>query len=611
MSLVSILPGWWWVVADGRPDIPYVSPARWESGLEAVGFGPRECPFDSEEPSQLNAIMVAKPSVEPVSSAKKTITSATTARAKGERRSCNLSSRAMDYQASCQSQDYAQLVGLSRTIRTEALSNSAVCEADDFEKSLNVALDVFAKFQERQGDGMLDSDSEFAVANGPRRADDRNGKIEIKLHAIDLNFKDALRAVNDIPCPDEGVGTEDAGMIRRVGPGVRTLRPDDPVMTVKAGIFTDATAMTTVFSTVAESMFNAAHLEKGQVIILFTVHRESWASAIQLAKKVGAAMYATVGKGEKVKFLMEGFNIPRSRTYQHHDTGFVEGATRETNGRGIDVALNFLSGELLQAMWRCVAQYSPSVEIGKRDLLGGSKARDGRFPCWSNITHDSSSLSLAVLEMVLMMYILFTGTPKVRYIWNLHEATRETGIKSDFFSSMRGTTGLAGQSNYASANTCLGSYVQYWTGIRLHASHIDQGAAQDPGCVANDEPLLKRRSLANTRGVSEQYSLLYPWVARKVAPSGKKDGRITAYHNASNESDDGSGASRDFLDILLAKAKTKPSMLKPRDAGGTLPIEIGKRLFMFLLKSEDDPDMSTSLAALGLDSLVGVEMRSY
>lgn len=74
-------------------------------------------------------------------------------------------------------------------------------------------------------------------------------------------------------------------MIRRVGPGVRTLRPDDPIMTIKAGIFTahaiilkklcvqisdnvsfeDATAMTPVSSTAAESMFNVAHLEKGRV----------------------------------------------------------------------------------------------------------------------------------------------------------------------------------------------------------------------------------------------------------------------------------------------------------------------------------------------------------
>ncbi|KKP07014.1 hypothetical protein THAR02_00893 [Trichoderma harzianum] len=173
---------------------------------------------------------------------------------------------------------------------------------------------------------------------------------------------------------------------------IRRARPDDPVMTVKAGIFTahaiilkklyvqipdnisfgDATAMSTVFSTVAESMFNIAHLEKGQVSKRLThrfacgrweVQREAWVSAIQLAKKVRAVMYATVGKGEKAKFLMDRFNIPRNRTYQHHDTMFVEGTTREINGRGVDVALTSLPGELLQATWRCVAEFGIMVEI--------------------------------------------------------------------------------------------------------------------------------------------------------------------------------------------------------------------------------------------------------
>lgn len=101
---------------------------------------------------------------------------------------------------------------------------------------------------------------------------------------------------------------------------------------------------------------------------------------IQLAKKVGAAMYATVGKGEKVKFLIDGFNIPRSRTYQLHDTSFVEGVTRETNGRGVDVALNLLSSELLQTTRLYVAQYRTSVEIGMRDLFGGSQLEMEAFP---------------------------------------------------------------------------------------------------------------------------------------------------------------------------------------------------------------------------------------
>lgn len=52
MSLVSILPGWRWVAADGRPDIPYVSPARWEPGLEAVGFvGLESVPLTAKSPT--------------------------------------------------------------------------------------------------------------------------------------------------------------------------------------------------------------------------------------------------------------------------------------------------------------------------------------------------------------------------------------------------------------------------------------------------------------------------------------------------------------------------------------------------------------------------------
>ncbi|KKP07013.1 hypothetical protein THAR02_00892 [Trichoderma harzianum] len=91
----------------------------------------------------------------------------------------------------------------------------------------------------------------------------------------------------------------------------------------------------------------------------------------------------------------------------------------------------------------------------------------------------------------------------------------------------------------------------------------------------------------------------------------EKDGRMAVYHNTSMKCSDGPGVSSDAMRWFLAKSMAEPSILKTRDEGRTLPIEIGKRLFMFQLKSEDDPDMSTSLAALGLDSLVGVEMRSW
>jgi NADPH:quinone reductase-like Zn-dependent oxidoreductase len=88
---------------------------------------------------------------------------------------------------------------------------------------------------------------------------------------------------------------------------------------------------------------------------------------------LGAEIYATVSTDNKVQFLMETFNIPRHRILQSRDSSFVEDIKRETGGKGVDLVLNSLSGELLHATWTCVAEFGRMVEIGKRDLLGGGK----------------------------------------------------------------------------------------------------------------------------------------------------------------------------------------------------------------------------------------------
>jgi NAD(P)-dependent dehydrogenase (short-subunit alcohol dehydrogenase family) len=88
---------------------------------------------------------------------------------------------------------------------------------------------------------------------------------------------------------------------------------------------------------------------------------------------VGAEIYATVGSEEKVEYLMTTFGIPRNHIFHSRDTSFVDDVFTQTNGKGVDLALNSLSGELLHATWSCVAEFGTMVEIGKRDLLGSGK----------------------------------------------------------------------------------------------------------------------------------------------------------------------------------------------------------------------------------------------
>lgn len=81
----------------------------------------------------------------------------------------------------------------------------------------------------------------------------------------------------------------------------------------------------------------------------------------------------TVGSEPKARYLMDTFGIPRNRIYNSRDTSFADDLLRETHGKGVDVALNSLAGELLHATWKCVAAWGTMVEIGKRDLLGGAQ----------------------------------------------------------------------------------------------------------------------------------------------------------------------------------------------------------------------------------------------
>jgi NADPH:quinone reductase-like Zn-dependent oxidoreductase len=76
---------------------------------------------------------------------------------------------------------------------------------------------------------------------------------------------------------------------------------------------------------------------------------------------------------------METFGIPRHHIFNSRNISFLSDVKRETNGVGVDIVLNSLSGELLHASWKCVAEFGTMVEIGKRDLIGRGNLALGPF----------------------------------------------------------------------------------------------------------------------------------------------------------------------------------------------------------------------------------------
>lgn len=220
--------------------------------------------------------------------------------------------------------------------------------------------------------------------------------VEVRIHSAGLNFKDVLVAmgVESVLDDDSGatppLGVEASGVVTAVGPGVTRVREGDRVMLFapRAGCFSAsvrvaetlcarippgtslaaAAGMPCVFATVVRALLHKADLQPNQTILVHSAAGGVGLAAVQLARHLGACVLATAGTPAKRAFLRDAAGIDPSRIFSSRDgDDFVAGVMRATAGRGADVVLSSLPGELLRASWRCVAPGGTLVDIGKRE----------------------------------------------------------------------------------------------------------------------------------------------------------------------------------------------------------------------------------------------------
>ncbi|KAI1300936.1 putative polyketide synthase [Xylaria venustula] len=219
------------------------------------------------------------------------------------------------------------------------------------------------------------------------------GTVLVEMRAAGLNFRDVTIALNLLDNSTTEMGLEGSGVIKAVGPGVHNFSVGDRVMFMFTGSFTthlvvpaalcvkmvdsmsfeQAAAIPCVYATVLYGLIDKANLSKGQSVLIHSACGGVGLAAIQLAQVIGAEIYCTVGNEAKIEYLIEHFGISRSRIFNSRDSSFLPAVMDATGGRGVDVVLNSLSGELLHASWQCVAEFGTMVEIGKRDFRRRAK----------------------------------------------------------------------------------------------------------------------------------------------------------------------------------------------------------------------------------------------
>jgi aryl carrier-like protein len=234
--------------------------------------------------------------------------------------------------------------------------------------------------------------------------------------------------------------------------------------------------------------------------------------------------------------------------------------------------------------------------------------------------------------------------PKVKGTWNLHSASISANSDLDFFilfSSLSGIAGQPGQTNYAGANTFLDAFSQYRLNLGLPACAIGIGPVDGIGYVAENESIMQKLKATGNLGgrVSEcelfgalegamrsTWSKSQPFAShnfclgiRSGVPLSdpenrslwKKNAQMAVFHNVGETHRMSGPASSDGLNSFIATAKRNAALLGQPESAHLLAVEIGKKMFSFLLKPEEDLHTWCSLSDLGMDSLVAIEVRQW
>ncbi|KAF1953066.1 polyketide synthase [Byssothecium circinans] len=254
-----------------------------------------------------------------------------------------------------------------------------------------------------------------------------------------------------------------------------------------------------------------------------------------------------------------------------------------------------------------------------RTFVRSLKQWVARFRCSKILLLDAEDVSRAVAEACVSI-LGVDGT------WNLHNAL---GSELDFFvlfSSTSGLVGQYGQANHAAANTFPDAFVQYRHSQGLAASIIDLGVMEDVGYVAESSNLLDYFRFLDADLLTEdnmregvRLAIARSFVNAQEQATQKyskpsqitlgRDRRFSVYRTIESTAPRLSATDESLRTFLNQLASGGASNVED-DKAEYLAKEIGRILYGFMIKDPEDMKMDQPLSTLGLDSLVGIELRN-
>ncbi|PAZ11415.1 polyketide synthase [Streptomyces sp. SA15] len=270
----------------------------------------------------------------------------------------------------------------------------------------------------------------------------RPRQVRIAVRAAGINFKDVVVAL-DLVEGLTGLGGEVAGVVTAVGSDVTHHRVGDRVFGLSTEVFgpvtvadertlhrmpdgwtfEEAASVCVAYLTAHYGLVDLGGLRPRQSVLIHAAAGGVGSAAVQLARHLGAEVYATASPGKWD--TLRGWGLDAAHIANSRTLDFEHWFLQSTDGRGMDVVLDCLAGEFVDAGLRLLPRGGHFLEMGKTDKRDPEQVATAH----PGVVYQAYDLPEAGLdrihEMLATLAPLFAdGTLRPPHIttWDIREA---------------------------------------------------------------------------------------------------------------------------------------------------------------------------------------------
>lgn len=214
------------------------------------------------------------------------------------------------------------------------------------------------------------------------------GQVLVHVRAVGVNPYETYMRAGTYPIKPQlpyTPGSDAAGVVESVGPGVTKVKAGDRVYTVQIPFgayaeyalaqenqveplpeeitFAQGAGVWVPYGTAYHALFHSAQARAGESVLVHGASGGVGTAAVQMARAMGLKIFGTAGSDAGLELIKrEGAD----HVFNHTKAGYEDEILKATGGNGLDVILEMLANVNLPKDLKLLAKYGRVIVIGNR-----------------------------------------------------------------------------------------------------------------------------------------------------------------------------------------------------------------------------------------------------